>query len=995
MTTPRPRPNVYAISAHGGFADALAKGLLDRFGKDPLTLARGLVLLPNNRAIAAVQEAFVRQTGKGLLLPRLLAIGDPLLEEEAGSWFAAAEQHLLPAVAPLERRFWLMQRIQAQMAAQQRAVTLPQAYALAQQFGAALDQLLIEERSLDDLLSLDIAPELAQHWERSLALFGSIMREWQARLAHIGKHDMAQRRNQLFDAVGTRLRAAPPPHFICAAAINSPAPAIARLLRTIADLPRGLVLFANLDRDSIPQADWDWLLDPSPGPDDRMRVKGTATGRETHPQHHLALMLERMHVARAEVLRWNRIGESGAAAQRSRVLSHAFAPPERTAEWFELAAKDRSMRGIQLAEAAHSAQEAQLVALTVRQALAEPGKRVAIVTADRDTGRRVSAHLQRWNIQLDNSAGETLDDSPAGICLLMLLQAIAKNFAPAPLLALLKHPLVMPDSERLTWLEQCRELDRTLRGPRPAPGLTAIAQHLEAAKADPALRTWWQQFVEPLAQHLPGPKERTLPVLLDRWSSLLDWLTGGAIWRGEAGRALSALLTDVRMAGEGITLAPEEQGQFMRRILAEVAVRRPYGGHPRVALYGLLESRLQTADLVICCGLNEGSWPQAAQPDPWLAPMVRRRLGLPTPDRQVGLSAHDLMTAMGAREVLLTRALRSAGGPTIASRFLLRLQALCGDSLTVAKPLLALSAALDRRLPSCQIGSPSPNPPLALRPKQISVTKVDQLLANPFAYYAEQILGLRSWDRLDASPEAAWRGSAIHLLLEQWAREDGFDPAALLRRTQIFMAQPAIHPAIRALWAPRLCSALTWVAEQVQANREAGRVPILWEEKGQAELAGIRLNGRIDRLDRDHDGRFIIVDYKSGAPPKRKQVATGYALQLGLLGWLVEAGGFAGVAGNAAGYEYWSLAREKSDSGFGHVQTSDAGKSKYSIAPEDMAVRAEQEFRDRAVPYLTGAKPFAAHILSEYAFTDYDHLSRFEEWFGRPQAFVAGADDGA
>ena len=107
-------------------------------------------------------------------------------------------------------------------------------------------------------------------------------------------------------------------------------------------------------------------------------------------------------------------------------------------------------------------------------------------------------------------------------------------------------------------------------------------------------------------------------------------------------------------------------------------VRRPYGGHPRIFIWGLLEARLQKADLMILGGMNEGVWPSLPSPDPWLAPQIRRTLGLPGLEFRTGLAAHDFMSALGAPRVLLTRARRDSRSPTVASRLWLRLQAMTG-----------------------------------------------------------------------------------------------------------------------------------------------------------------------------------------------------------------------------------------------------------------------------------------------------------------------------
>src|SRR3546814_10310150 len=89
---------------------------------------------------------------------------------------------------------------------------------------------------------------------------------------------------------------------------------------------------------------------------------------------------------------------------------------------------------------------------------------------------RVSAHLKRWGIEADDSAGRPLSELPAGTLLVALAEAAAERFAPVALLALLKHPLVKAGDERLPWLEQVRRFDLLLRGPRPPAGLAGIDQ---------------------------------------------------------------------------------------------------------------------------------------------------------------------------------------------------------------------------------------------------------------------------------------------------------------------------------------------------------------------------------------------------------------------------------------------------------------------------------------------------------------------------------------
>ena len=286
---------------------------------------------------------------------------------------------------------------------------------------------------------------------------------------------------------------------------------------------------------------------------------------------------------------------------------------------------------------------------------------------------------------------------------------------------------------------------------------------------------------------------------------------------------------------------------------------------------------------------------------------------------------------------------------------------------------------------------PEPRPTAAQRRVALNITDLDRLKADPFAFYASRILGLRKLDPVDADPTPAWRGSAVHDILEQWAKEDGRDPAKLHARALELLAKQSAHPLMRALWEPRLLSAIDWIAEEtVRLRIEERREIAAIEERGTMELDGITLKGRIDRIDRCADGSLVIVDYKTGKPPGKAQVRAGYALQLGLTGLIVEHGGVKGVKGQAGGFEYWSLAKapngaRKGELGF--IETPVGGRGDDAIAAEDFVAHATAHVKDAIATWLTGDAPFTAMLHPEYSpYGDYDHLMRLDEWYGRDGA---------
>jgi len=956
------RPAVFTIPIHRSFADSLAAGLIARFGRDPIGLAAGRILLPNNRAVRTLTEAFVRASGSGLLLPRLIPIGEPELDERIGGALDPADldEPVPPAIEPLERLALLASLIR------RPDESVAEGLRLAAQVARTMDALAIEEvePALLGEAAAD-APDLAAHWQKALERFAAAAGQWPKLLAAKGAINLADRRNRLLRRLARRWAASPPQGFTVAAGITTSAPAVAALLARIARMPGGMVVLPGLSLQSaMPDAEWDAL-----------------EGEETHPQFHLKLLLDRLGVARPEVQPWRSAGRSSAPAVRARAIANAMTAADFSDKWNALPPCQRRLTGIRAAELPDPAAEAQAIALAIREALETPGKTVALVTPDRQLAQRVAALLGRWGIAADDSAGSALARLPAGTLLLAIASAAAEDLAPVPLLALLKHPLVGGEGdERRDWLDQVRILDRALRGPRPAGGLAGLDAYFAAKDRDRENRgcaaAWLR--VRPRLGGIAGllAVPRSLPGFAAAVAAAAGGLAGDRAWAGLDGRSAPDLVARLEALATDLAVGAEDSVAVLRQLLEGVSIRPPFGGHPRVFIWGLIEARLQQADLMILGGLNEGVWPALPAPDPWLAPKIRANLGLAGLEFRIGLSAHDFASALGSPQVLLTRARRDGRSPTVASRLWLRLQAMTGGVARDSR-LERLAAALDDPGLHAPADRPAPRPAVELRPRRISVTSVDRLTADPFAFYAQAILNLRRLEPVDAEHSAAWKGTAVHQVLQHWLAEDDCDPDRLMTRALALLGAETIHPMLRALWQPRLTEAIRWVEGVERDNRAAGRRPLAAEKRGEAAIEGVTLYGTADRLDRLADGGLAIVDYKTGKAPAQKAVDAGFALQLGLLGLIAEAGGFGGIAGAPKAHEYWSLS--KYGDGFGRCVRPDR-----KAGPEAFLAHARAAFGKAARAYLLGEEPFIAKLNPAYApYGDYDQLMRLEEWYGR------------
>ncbi len=978
-------PQAYTIAAHRGFADALVAGLVPRYAEKDLGLARLTLLLPSQRTVRTVTEAFIRHSGEGMLLPRMAVVGDLDLDETLGALLdpLMAGSDIAPAADPVRR--WLrlaelLKQVEGDKAGK-GASLLRQAF----EIGGTMDRLLVEGIAPLDLMSdrvIDLVSEMADHWRESTRSFLTVQQYWISELTERGEVDAPTRRNMLFDHAARTWKETPPEHPIVAAGVTSASPALARLLKVVSQLPQGAVILPDLDLD-LDEDIWESLgIAGNPA-----ELGDPAFGRSdavTHPQFHLKLLLNRMGIARQEVRHWHRAGMSAAPPERSKAISNLFMPPAGSSRWVDLPARLRRLSKVRLMECAHPDEEAQAIAILIRQALEEPEKRIALVTPDRGLGRRVVAHLRRWGIEADDTAGQPLTQTAAGRLMLLLAEIIAEDAAPVPLVALLAHPLAKAGDSRPAWLDNARKFDLALRGPRPGPGLAPLREIAEEA----SLGDWWNEVEAIFVPLLAFEGEMPLGAMIDALIEAGERLCGERLWAEADGRALSAFVEELRSAASemGTLLDARELHAALHDAMDRVSVRPPWGGHPRVAIYGLLEARMSRTDLVICGGMSEGVWPASPASDSLLPPAVLRHLGVPGGDFRIGLAAHDLAAALGSPEAVLSYALRDEAGPVIPSRFILRVRAMLGELADRHEEIDAVRLA--RRIDDAPLAEtyerPRPMPSADQRKVDISVTGLDRLRSDPYQFYASSILRLRRLDPLDAEPSAAWKGTAIHAILDEWHKA-GDKPGELHRIASQVLDGMNAHPLMRSLWRPRLMAALDWIDEEiVRLRAEEGRAVLTSEAWGDMQVRGVRIHGRADRIDRLVDGSLAVVDYKTGQPPSRSMVKQGFSLQLGLIGLIAASGGFKDVAGEPEEFEYWSLAKDKSrkdENGFGYVASPFKTSRADGVEKEEFLDVTANYLNDALDRWILGTDPFTARLNPDIGgYNDFDQLMRLDEW---------------
>jgi ATP-dependent helicase/nuclease subunit B len=378
---------------------------------------------------------------------------------------------------------------------------------------------------------------------------------------------------------------------------------------------------------------------------------------------------------------------------------------------------------------------------------------------------------------------------------------------------------------------------------------------------------------------------------------------------------------------------------------------------------------------------------------------MRSEIGLPPPERRIGQAAHDFAVAFAGPRVLVTRAEKRGGTPTVRSRWLQRIAALIGPAAD--KDWQARGArylALARRLDDVPLAAvrraarPAPRPPVADRPRSLSITEIETWVRDPYAIYARHVLRLDPLDPLGLAPDFALRGTLMHEALGRfigdWRKPfDAAAEAALLALSETIFAPLAEFPDIHALWCRRFAGVARWFIG-FEAAREAAIAGRHAELSGSLEIAApggpFKLRGRADRIDIRRDDAVEILDFKSGTPPSAPQVLTGFAPQLALEAAMVREGAFnlpdgsARFDGRTIAEIAW-LALNKAERG------SDPFKSavKQDMTVEATVDRVFAEFRrlveafdDPERPYVSLARPM---FIKRWE-GPYDHLARIREW---------------
>jgi len=968
--------NIFNIAANLPFLDSLANSIIKQYGDNPLVFSNITIFLPSRRACAELSEAFLRASeGKPMLLPSIQPLGD--LDDEEFLFRNADNDNLeIPNIISATRqRLILTELIEKWQSMQSghETITTVQAAHLAIELASFLSEVQKQQLSFSEIENI-VPDELSKHWQTTLNFLSILIEKWPDILEDNKVVDIHTHRNLSLEVQAEYWRKNPSEYPVIAAGSTGSIPATANLLKVIASMENGQVILPGLDID-MDEESWEHVS-------------------YTHPQYGFKNLLESFGIARDKVQPYPCYISS--PIDRNKLICQIMLPFEVTDRWNKVENVElEQFEGIEIINSSSLQEEATVIALKMKQVLQEKHKTAALVTNRRDLAKRVSAILQKWNVQIDDSAGYELSNTAEAVFLRLVANMVAdKATNPVSVLNMLKNPFANCAFDARTFRDNVRKLEIScMRGVRSSKGFKDLYGQI-----DQSLTGWLNTVEETLKPMLKlmSLREVAFDEILKAHIKIAqeiannDVETGVArLWSSNSGGQLKEFVDELLICAKDFKkINPIDYAGLFDALLAGQTFRQPYGSHPRLYILSPIEARMLRFDLVILGELNEGSWPMSGKSDPWMSRPMRNEFGLPLPEKKIGQSAHDFAQLLSSPNILITRSEKLDGTQTIPSRWLSRMDAILNilnlqDMVKPDQPWVKWARLLDKPENMQRIEPPCPNPPIEARPRKLSVTAIEKLMRDPYWIYANKILNLRKLDDIDKEPGGAEFGNFVHDALEEFVNKyDSLKPEEyynyLLEQGKIIIEKQDLKPAIVSFWWPRFKRIAMWMVQNEEQRRKSD-IAVLCEIKGKYLIQCgdelFTLEARADRFEVDDEGNITIIDYKTGTVPSVSDVKAGLSPQMTLEGVIADNKGFE-KDGKVKALEYWKISGGQNEASIQNI----GGKKATDL--DDILADATEGVGKLVNKMFFEDTPFICSPNSDKVlkYNDYEHLERIKEW---------------
>lgn len=409
----------------------------------------------------------------------------------------------------------------------------------------------------------------------------------------------------------------------------------------------------------------------------------------------------------------------------------------------------------------------------------------------------------------------------------------------------------------------------------------------------------------------------------------------------------------------GIVLGLSDARAFIADALSGISIRPPMDGEPKICVLGTIESRMQTADVIILTGLNEGMFPARGYENSWLPKQMAQKIGLPPGDRKVSLMALDFMNLSCGTNVYWLRSKTAGSSQTTESRFLSRVSVAGGGHKVDddTRDILLTVRARDN-VPSVPLDYAAPRPPADRT--DVYVTELESLIHNPYAFYVRHILRLYPKDDYWTQPDARDFGNLVHSVIETAP-----DTRAAALVAEMDARARALLPDNSILfhfWHKRFVEIAPFAEKMLNDSGTHAATEI----KGSVNIVGRIVRAKADRI---WDG--YVLDIKTGGAPSKRQLDAGNMPQLPLEAFIMQSGGFEFAM---------SIKSQTPVLQFLQLQNNNAKLIEYDAsATQKMIDAAVQKVSQLFGQYANDYEPYEYRDTSEQKYKIYDDLARVND----------------
>jgi probable DNA repair protein len=413
-------------------------------------------------------------------------------------------------------------------------------------------------------------------------------------------------------------------------------------------------------------------------------------------------------------------------------------------------------------------------------------------------------------------------------------------------------------------------LDAAMR--KQAPTRVTLGKLVALIEGTPALRHWLEALFALVREHPGG--ERSPHEWARHFSALLE----AAGFPGERGLDSDEFQTRAKFNETLAEFAKLERiapkmsfAQALARLrrLCTDTLFQPETPDAPIQVLGVLESAGLEFDALWVSGLTDEVWPLAAAPNPFIPPAPQRKAGIPEASAEATLARGKRITdgwLAAADEVIVSHPTMEEDRALLASPLISAVPLGTPETRTYERYRdLIFAARRSETVPDGQA------PALATKTPKGGTRILSDQAACPFRAFARHRLAAESLEEPVAGLDARARGLLLHTLMKElWSELKGSEglrgdcSPAIERAAAAAVREAKLEEPFAGLERKRLAKlAREWL--EVERGRPSFEV-VAMEEKRKLAVAGLELNGRIDRMDKLEAGGHALIDYKTGRP---------------------------------------------------------------------------------------------------------------------------------